>query len=442
MSGSVVRSEVVGDGAGIDETMMELVRRDMSPSDMTQPDLTRAALISMHTSPLAQPGAGDSGGMNVYVRELAGSLARAGVDTRVYVRADALCGPGRRMVEPGLEVIHLSVGPIDVAKEALPGLIDGFADAVGADIESIGGVSVLHANYWLSGVAAHRLKHDLALPLVSTFHTLARVKDRLGDHEPGNRAEAEAQVIGCSDIICASNPVEAADLVELYNAPAERIELVPPGVDRAFFSPGDRRGARRAIDLDDGPVALFVGRIQPLKGLQVAVGALGASRHRDALLLVVGGPSGAEGAREFDQVMSRIDELGLGDRARFVQPQPHHALSTYYRAADVCLVPSRSESFGLVALEAAACGTPVIATAVGGLPTLVEHGRTGLLVPDRDPAHWTAALDEFLDRPELRESMGVAGAALAGRFNWSTTAARLRRLYGDLALSRELVACS
>ena len=422
--------------------MAELDARDMSSHDQNQPDLTRAALISMHTSPLAQPGTGDSGGMNVYVRELAGSLARAGVDTRVYVRADGECGPGRRMVEPGLEVIHLPVGPPDVAKEALPGLIDGFADAVGADIESIGGVSVLHANYWLSGVAAHRLKHDLSLPLVSTFHTLARVKDRLGDHEPGDRADAEARVIGCSDIICASNPVEADDLVELYDAPPQRIELVPPGVDRAFFSPGDRRGARRAINLDDRPVALFVGRIQPLKGLLVAVEALGASRHRDAMLLVVGGPSGAEGVREFARVTSRIDELGLGDRVRFVRPQPHHALSTYYRAADVCLVPSRSESFGLVALEAAACGTPVIATAVGGLPTLVAHGRTGLLVKDRDPVNWAAALDELLDRPELRASMGVAGAALAGRFNWSTTAARLRRLYGDLALSRELVACS
>ena len=431
--------------------MTELDAPDMSSPDLTTrgigpetapPGMTRVALISMHTSPLAQPGVGDSGGMNVYVRELAGSLARAGVDTRVYVRADSQCDPGRRLLEPGLEVVHLPVGPARAAKEELPGLIDGFADAVGTDIERLGGVSALHANYWLSGVAAHRLKHDLGVPLVSTFHTLARVKHRLGDREPGDRADAEAQIIGCSDVICASNPVEAADLRELYDAPKERIELVSPGVDRAFFSPGDRRGARRALDLDDRPVSLFVGRIQPLKGLLVAVEALVRSRHRDSLLLVVGGPSGTDGAVEFDRVTARIEDLGLGDRVRIVAPQPHHSLSTYYRAADVCLVPSRSESFGLVALEAAACGTPVIATAVGGLRSLVEHGRTGLLVPDRDPSHWADALDHLFDEPALRASMGVAGAALAGRFNWSTTAARLRRLYADLTASRELVACS
>ena len=217
----------------------------------------------MHTSPLVQPGTGDSGGMNVYVRELAGSLAQAGVDVRVYVRRWADSLPDRIVVEPGLEVVHITAGPVDMPKEQLPYVVDEFADGVAADLRG-SGVGVLHANYWLSAVAAHRLKHELGLPLVATFHTLARVKAEAGDTEPQARARAEAEVIGCCDAICASNPVEAEQLEEFYGADPERVEVVPPGVDHAFFSPGDRRGAQRALGLDDRPTLVFVGRIQPL----------------------------------------------------------------------------------------------------------------------------------------------------------------------------------
>jgi D-inositol-3-phosphate glycosyltransferase len=402
--------------------------------------VSAVAVLSMHTSPLSLPGQGDAGGMNVYVRELSASLAQAGVDVRVYVRRWDEQLPERVRVEPGLEVVHIDAGPPSLAKEQLPDVVDRFAEGVASDLSGTR-VDALHANYWLSAVAAHRLKHELDLPLVATFHTLARVKAEAGDAEPEARERAEAAVIGCCDAICASNPVEADQLVEFYGAAADRIELVPPGVDHAFFSPGDRGGARAALGLDDRPTLLFVGRIQPLKGLTVAVQALAELADRRARLVVVGGPSGSEGTDELARVEAMIDRLGLRDRVSFVAPQPHHRLSTYYRAADVVVVPSRSESFGLVALEAAACGIPVVAAAVGGLRTLVEDGISGYLVDSRQPTDFARRIDALLADPSAAAGMGRAASALADRYAWSTTAGRLRRLYGDLA-ARTLVECS
>ncbi|MEX1216952.1 MAG: glycosyltransferase [Acidimicrobiales bacterium] len=400
------------------------------------------AVLSLHTSPLAQPGTGDSGGMNVYVRELVGALAQAGVKTEVYTRRSAENQPEFVDVEPGFRVVHIDAGPFDLAKEDLPEVLDQFGDGVARHLLRAGGPDAIHANYWLSGVVGHRLKHELSLPLVSTFHTLARVKAETGDEEPARRIEAETEVIACSDAILANCEAEVVQLVELYGADPSRIEIVPPGVDHAFFSPGDRRGARFALGLGDQPVLLFAGRIQPLKGVTVAIAALAElSRiHPDAVLLVVGGASGAEGHAELEAAKSLVSALGLDARVRFVPPQPHHLLSTYYRAADVCVVPSRSESFGLVALEAAACGTPVVAAAVGGLLTLVEEGVSGLLIDNRDPQHFAAAICSILDSPAVADSMSIAAAENALQYTWSTTAARLRRLYADLT-SRALVTC-
>ena len=397
------------------------------------------AVLSMHTSPLVQPGTGDSGGMNVYVRELSASLAQAGVDVRVYVRAwqDGL--PERVAVEPGFEVVHVPAGPVGLAKEDLPGVVGDFADAVAADLAGTP-VDALHANYWLSAVAAHDLKHRLDLPLVATFHTLARVKAEGGDTEPAARAAAEAQVIGCCDAICASNPVEAEQLVDFYGAVQDRIEMVPPGVDHAFFSPGDRNGARAALALDARPTLLFVGRIQPLKGLTVAGRGWPPRPAGPARLVVVGGPSGPDGAGEWERVRCLVRDLGLEDRVQFMPPQPHHRLSTFYRAADVVLVPSRSESFGLVALEAAACGIPVVASDVGGLRTLVGDGVTGFLVDGHDPSAFARRAQELLDAPGRAARMGLTAADEARRYAWSTTAGRLRRLYSDLSV-RTPVAC-
>jgi D-inositol-3-phosphate glycosyltransferase len=406
--------------------------------------MRRLAVLSLHTSPLTQPGQGDSGGMNVYVRELVSSLAQAGVAADVFVRRWDDDAPDIVEVEPGFRVVHVAAGPPDLAKEQLPDVVDAFADGVRDHLERLGDVDALHANYWLSGVAGHRLKHELSLPLVSTFHTLARVKAETGDAEPARRVRAEADVIACSDAILASCVAEADQLVRLYGADPARVEIVAPGVDHAFFSPGDRAGARHALRhlrLGDGPVLLFVGRIQPLKGLDVAVRALAALDRPDATLVVVGGASGLEGSAEVERIDKLVAELGLTDRVRIVDPVPHHLLSTYYRAADVCLVPSRSESFGLVALEAAACGTPVVAAAVGGLRTLVEHEHTGFLVEGRDPADFAAYAREILSMPAMAAELSAQAASRARDYTWSTAAARLRRLYSDIT-TRALVDCA
>jgi D-inositol-3-phosphate glycosyltransferase len=409
--------------------------------------MRRLAVLSLHTSPLAQPGAGDSGGMNVYVRELVSALAQAGVTSDVYVRRWAEGLPDIVEVEPGFRVVHVPAGPVDLPKEALPEVVDLFADGVLArltDVDGADAADVLHANYWLSAMAGHRLKHELDLPLVSTFHTLARVKAETGDLEPQRRVDAEAEVVGCSDAILANSAAEATQLERLYGADPARIEVVPPGVIHAFFSPGPRQGARAALahlDLGDGPILLFVGRIQPLKGLDVAVRALGALEDPRAVLVVVGGASGRDGRREVERIDKLAASLGVADRIRFTDPQPHHLLSTYYRAADVVLVPSRSESFGLVALEAAACGTPVVAAAVGGLRTLVEHGRTGFLVEGRDPEVFAAYTEQILTNPALGRELADAAAGRARNFTWSTAAARLRRIYADLT-ARSPIACA
>jgi D-inositol-3-phosphate glycosyltransferase len=403
----------------------------------------RLAVLSLHTSPLVQPGAGDSGGMNVYVRELVASLAQAGVPSDVYTRRWSPHLPEVVEVEPGFRVIHVPAGAPELPKEDLADVTEAFADGVRARLAP--DVDVLHANYWLSGVAGHLLKHQLDLPLVSTFHTLARVKAESGlPGEPERRAHAEAEVIGCSDAILASCPAEARELERLYGADPRRIEIVSPGVDHAFFSPGPRAGARAALghlQLGDGPVLLFVGRIQPLKSLDVAVRALAQLDDERAVLVVVGGASGADGQREVERIDKLVAELGLTDRVRFADPQPHHLLSTYYRAADVVVVPSRSESFGLVALEAAACGTPVVAAAVGGLRTLVVDGVTGFLVDGRDPAAYAARITRILDDPALATDMSRAAAVGACQYTWSTAAARLRRLYADIS-ARALVECA
>ena len=379
--------------------------------------------------------------MNVYVRELVSALAQAGVDCTTYTRASRPGLPEVVQVEPGHRVVHLPAGPFDLAKEDLPHVVEEFGDAVIEHIRNGPGVDVVHANYWLSGLVAHRVKHELELPFVSTFHTLARVKAEGGDPEPAWRERAEAEIINCADAICVSCTEEESQFRRLYGNPQGRIEIVAPGVEHAFFAPGDKNGARRALDLAAGPLLLFVGRLQPLKGLDVAVRALAELRRPDAVLLVVGGASGLEGGSEVARIMSLIDQLGVRDQVRFVEPQPHHILSTYYRAADVVVVPSRSESFGLVALEAAACGTPVVASAVGGLLTLVDDGLTGYLVAGRDPSHFAQRIASILNDPALAASMSVRAAERARRYTWSFAAARLRRVYSDLAV-RELVACS
>ena len=409
--------------------------------------MRRLAILSLHTSPLAQPGTADAGGMNVYVRELASALARAGVQCDVFTRASHPSLPAVVSVEPNFEVHHVPAGPLaTLPKHALPEVVDEFTESVLARVFAGRMPDAIHANYWLSGLTGHTLKHQLDLPLVSTFHTLDRVKAEAdaSDAESDLRARSEAATVGCSDAVLASCDEEAAQLMRLYDADPGRIAIISPGVDHAFFAPGDRAQARRALGLpEDGEMLLFVGRIQPLKALDVAVKALAEvrSRHPHAFLVVVGGPSGPMGSAEVVRAHELAEDLKIERRVYFVPPQPHELLGTYYRAANVSVVPSRSESFGLVALEAAACGTPVVAAAVGGLQTLVDDGVTGYLVESRSASAFANRISTILDDPLAARAMSLAAAARAGSYTWRTAAERLRALYAELT-ARELVECA
>jgi D-inositol-3-phosphate glycosyltransferase len=292
----------------------------------------------------------------------------------------------------------------------------------------------------VSGAVGHRLKHELELPLVTTFHTLDRVKAEVGlaDDVP-LRPRVEAEVVRCADLVVASTFEEQDQLVRHYGADPARVEIITPGVDHRVFFPRDRAAARRHIGLPPGPMVLFVGRIQPLKGADLAVRALAELADRRAMLVIVGGPSGPDGVNEVTALHALVAELGVEHRVRFVAPRPHDQLADFYRAADVCVVPSRTESFGLVALEAAACGTPVVAANVGGLRFLVDHGVTGYLVDGREPRAFAELIDRVLR--EDSDVMRAQAVARSARYRWSIAAARLRRHYDDLA-ARAPVQCS
>ena len=401
----------------------------------------RVAVLSLHTSPLAQPGVGDGGGMNVYVRELTSSLARLGVECTTYTRAWKPGLPEVVDIEPNHRLVHVRAGDFDLPKERLVDVVPEFTDTVSHHIRTHAPAQVVHANYWLSGLSGHLIKHDLNLPLITTFHTLARVKTLYGDSESREREAVESSIIGCSDAIFVSCREERDLFRSLYGNSPGTVDVITPGVDRAYFSPGSRSGARSALSLGSQPVLLFVGRIQPLKGLDVAVETLAALGRSDATLLVVGGASGTEGATELARVNALADSLGVSGQIRFVEPQPHHLLATYYRAADVVLVPSRSESFGLVALEASACGTPVVATAVGGLLSLVEDGVNGYLVPERDGHLFAKRVAQILADAQLARAMGVSAVRRSAAYSWRGAAVRMRRVVAEFA-ARDLVLCS
>ena len=427
--------------------------------------MPRLAVLSMHTSPLAQPGTGDGGGMNVYVRELASALARSGVQCEVFTRADDPDCLATVEVEPGFRVHHIAAGPLHpVPKETLLDLVPAWTAGVESRLSLLASqnspVDALHANYWLSGIAGHTLKHALEIPLLVTFHTLDRVKadaspEELSAEEPARRAHAEAEIVGCADAVVASCTVEADQLVDLYAADPDRIVIVPPGVDHAFFSPGDQSQARRAVGLAGaGPVVLFAGRIQPLKGLTAAVEALAYVRSWEpalersgvpgrlaaASLVVIGGPSGPHGHDELARVEKLIGEHGLQTAVTMLPPQRHEMLSTYYRASDACVVPSHSESFGLVALEAAACGVPVVASAVGGLTTLIDDGITGYLVDGRDPLDYAKPIAQVLGDSDVASRLGRAAARRARQYTWRSAAGALWAR-GEELTSAVLVAC-
>ncbi len=405
--------------------------------------MSRLAVLSYHTSPLAQAGTGDGGGMNVYVRELASAWARLGHDVDVFTRRDAPALPATQLVEPGFRVHHVGVGPArPLARHELADFVKDFTDEVSTYFERHGAPDAIHANYWLSGLAGHRLKHELNIPLIMTFHTLERVKADHFEGESEDRAHQEAAIFACADAVLASCDVEAGQFVEFYNADPARVHVVPLGVQHAFFAPGDQRAARQALGRAEAEILLlFVGRLQALKGVDLALETLITlrGRGRDASLAIVGGPSGPDGEATLSQLHRRVREARVTGRVSFVAPQNHQLLSTWMRAADVTLVPSRSESFGLVALESSACGTPVVASAVGGLLTLIEPGRNGQLVVPRDADVWADEVEHTL-RLNTNLTLSNEAVLLAQRYTWRSAAESLETLVDEL-ISVSLVRC-
>jgi D-inositol-3-phosphate glycosyltransferase len=409
----------------------------------TGPPRARIAMLSLHTSPLDQPGMGDSGGMNVFVLAVAERLGARGIAVDVFTRCAGRGVPEVDPVGPQVRVIQLQAGPCaGVAKPFLPKLVPDFADSLLRRVEAEGlRYDVVHSHYWLSGPAGITAARRWDLPLVASFHTLGLVKNLMGGAaeppEPPERLAAERELIAAAGRILAPTPAEAAHLIELYEARPDRIRLVPPGVDPGLFRPLPTEGARRALGLGGARVALFVGRFQPVKGPDTAIRSLAEAIRldpggtEDLVLALVGGPSGPRPDAVGD-LRRLADSLGIGDRVRFFPPLRHEGLPEVYAAADVVLVPSRSESFGLVALEAQACGVPVVASSVGGLRHVVEDGTSGLLVPPNDPAAFARGIVTILRDPGLARRLGTGAHDRAATYPWEVTADRLTSVYEEL----------
>ena len=403
----------------------------------------RVATVSVHTSPLDQPGAGDAGGMNVYIVEASRRLAARGVEVDIFTRATSSDLPSVVEMSPGVTVRHVSAGPFEeLGKEELPGQLCAFTAAVLREEaqHEPGYYDVVHSHYWLSGQVGWLARDRWSVPLVHTAHTLAKVKNEAladGDRpEPRARVIGEQQVVAEADRLIANTTEEARQLVRLYGADPGRTLVVPPGVDLDRFSPGSRAGARRALGVPaDAVVLLFVGRIQPLKAPDVLLRAAAEmladepalrSRLRVHVVGALSG-SGLEAPQQLQELASR---LGIADVVHFFRPQPPERLAGHYRAADVTVVPSHNESFGLVALEAQACGTPVVAAAVGGLRTAVRDGVSGVLVDGHEPRDYASAVRTVLARREL---LAVGARRHAGQFSWDRTADALVEAYARAA---------
>ena len=413
----------------------------------------RIATVSLHTSPLDQPGTGDAGGLNVYVVEVSKRLAERGIEVEIFTRAVCRDTPPTVELVPGVLVRNVVAGPFEeLDKNALPAQICSFTFGVLRTEAAFapGRYDLLHAHYWLSGQVAARAAERWGVPLVQSMHTLGKVKNlalAAGDcAEPAARLRGEGEVVAAADRLVANTAEEARQLIELYGADPWRVETVSPGVDLSVFRPVSSSSSalalRRRLGLAaDAVVLVFAGRIQPLKGPDVVLRATASLLHlypglADRLVVViVGGPSGSEVGAP-GRLAGLADELGIAHCVRLEPPCPQRELADWYRAADIVLVPSHSESFGLVALEAQACGTPVVAAAVGGLRTAVRDGYSGILVDGHDPAGWARVLAALIGSPRKLAELSRGALEHAAGFGWPLTAERLIGLYTDAITQR------
>lgn len=409
----------------------------------------RIATLSVHTSPLHQPGTGDAGGMNVYIVEVSKRLAALGIEVEIFTRATAGDLPPVVEMAPGVTVRHVTAGPYEgLSKEDLPGQLCAFTSGVlrAEARHEPGYYDLIHSHYWLSGQVGWLAMERWGVPLVHSMHTLARVKNAAlaesDTPEPQNRLIGESQVVDAADRLIANTQQEADQLVRMYDANPGRVAVVHPGVDLETFRPGDRVAARTALGLPPhAQVLLFAGRIQPLKApdilLRLAAELLRRDprRYRDLIVVIVGGPSGT-GLAEPHQLTRLARQLGISEHTRFVKPVSQARLAEWYRAADIALVPSYNESFGLVAVEAQACGTPVVAAKVGGLVTAVHDGESGVLVPGHDPVDYASACAWLLGDPGRLEHMRLGARKHAAEFGWGATADRIVGVYSDALAER------
>ena len=407
-------------------------------------------MISVHTSPLAQPGTGDAGGLNVYVVESARELARRGVEVEIFTRRTAADLPDVVEMEPGVLVRHVEAGPYEgLLKEDLPGQLCAFTAGLMRELARVphGHYDIAHSHYWLSGQVGWLVAERWQVPLVHTMHTMARVKNRQlaeGDvPEPPGREIGEAQVVEIADRLIANTTQEADELITYYDADPESVVVVPPGVDLETFTPGDRGEARSRVGLpQDALVLLFVGRIQPLKAPDVLVKAAAEllkrrPELRERLVVAVLGGASGRGLAAPDSLARLGEELGLSDVLRLAPPVSRTELADWYRAADIVAVPSYTESFGLVAVEAQATGAVVAAANVGGLRTAVGAG--GVLVDGHDPVVWSHELERIIDDPAQTERLRGLAREHALGLGWSVTVDKLLDVYADAVAERENV---
>ena len=403
----------------------------------------RIATVMVHTSPLDQPGIGDAGGMNIYVLESAQRMAAMGVSVDIFTRRTDADAPEIVEISPGVRVRHIDCGHGMLTKEQLPAHIAGLSREFLRILKSEN-YDVIHSHYWLSGKVAMPAAKELSIPLVHTMHTMARVKNlNLAEGEspePMIRVQGETQVVAAANALIANTDAEGASLVSLYDACPDIVHVVSPGVDLYTFTPGESRSAAREfVGLpQDALVVSFVGRIQPHKGPEVLIRATSELVKHSPLLrhrLVVNVMGGASGANtdEVDRLKELTTWLGIDDVVRFEPPVARKDLAQWYRAADLVVVPSYSESFGLVALEAQACGTPVVATAVGGLRTAVADGISGVLVDGHDPKAWSSVISRLLQEPQRRVLLSMGAIEHASHFGWDATARGTLDIY-DLVI--------